>query len=283
MQKSERLASRRWVSVVLIFVAYALLSPVTFAALILFQPAKPDPVRYASAKRAFGVEAKDVTISAPSGQKLHAWLFRKPGAKFIALISHGQGGNVSTHVGLAATFVSIGCSALIYDYEGFGESGGKASLQAMLSDGQAAYTFLRDNEHFKPQQIIDCGVSLGSGVAANIAEHNPCSAVILISPFNSLRAVACERFPHFKFYPDALFPQPDLGADAFCKSNKNTPTLFVHGALDTTILARNAQELYDEAGCPKELIIKPNAHHGDFSTQFLAETIKSFLQKHRIG
>ena len=63
----------------------------------------------------------------------------------------------------------------------------------------------------------------------------------------------------------------------FIKSNRTIPVLLIHGQLDPIIPVHHARELYAMANSPKKLVIEPHVHHGDFSTLFIAEQIKSFL------
>jgi len=172
-----------------------------------------------------------------------------------------------------------GFSVLIYDYEGFGMSSGTASSKSMLDDGEAAFDFLTKTQHLEPSAIIQCGVSLGSGVASYVAKKHPCAAVVLISPYTSINQVAIERIPLLRCYPKSLFPEPDMGSLNFIKSNATIPVLFIHGANDPIISVHHAQELNNMAKSPHRLILEPKSHHGDFSTIFLADQIKLFARR----
>jgi hypothetical protein len=254
------------------------LSPLVLANFLLYMPVKV--IDYAGIPAtAFGANGKAINFPSANGKTLCGYLFKRPGARFTVLLSHGQGGNLETHFGLAKTMLQAGCSVMTYDYQGFGKSSGVASSINMQQDGEAAYRYLTDVQHLKPSEIILCGISLGSGVASHIAEKNRCAAVILISPYTSLKQVAIERNPLFRFYPASFFPQPDLGSLSFVRSNSAIPILLIHGVNDPIISAIHAQELDKAARAPHWLILEPKAHHGDFSTTFLSQQIKLFIEK----
>lgn len=263
---------------VLLSAVYLGLSPLVLANFLLYLPTRVENYS-AIPLQTFGAKGEPITFSAPSGNTLHGFFFDKPGSRFTVLLHHGQGGNLVTHFGLAKTMLLAGFSVLTYDYEGFGMSTGTASNRGMLQDGDAAYKFLVKQKKIPASTIIQCGVSLGTGVASHVAETHPCAAVILISPYKSINQVAIERIPLFTLYPSVLFPQPDMGSLSFIKSNQTIPVLMVHGANDPIISAHHAQDLNALSKSPHWLILEPKAHHGDFSTTFLSDQIKLFAQR----
>jgi pimeloyl-ACP methyl ester carboxylesterase len=277
MRKQKKLIAGLSATALLIG-AYFALSPIVLSNFLLYLPKRVTSYSGIPAN-VFGAKGQSVTFPASTGKNLHGFYFEKPGSRFTVLLHHGQGGDLETHFGLAKTILLAGFSVLIYDYEGFGMSPGTACNQSMQQDGEAAFKFLIETKHIKPFAIIECGVSLGSGVASHVAESHPCAAVILISPYISINQVAVERIPLFRCYPKMLFPQPDMGSLSFIRSNTTIPVLLIHGANDPIIGAHHAQELAAIAKSPHWLILEPKAHHGDFSTIFLADQIKLFAQR----
>ena len=275
--------SRRFVFLVALIVTvggiiYLALSPVALAQLFLYKPTKlsrfPD-----LPTSVFGARGRPVSFLSSSGRLLHGYFLEKPGSKFTVLLHHGQGGNIQTHFGLAKTVVSAGCSVLIYDYEGFGLSSGRPSNQHLLDDGDAACNYLMTIEQIPPSKIIQLGVSLGTGIASNVAMNHPCATVVLISPYTSLNQVFRDKNPLSHFYPSLLFPRPDLGAESFVRFNRSIPTLVIHGESDPIIDVHHAKDLVALSPETCTLVIAPDAHHGDFSTTFLAERIELFIQE----
>jgi pimeloyl-ACP methyl ester carboxylesterase len=76
-------------------------------------------------------------------------------------------------------------------YRGYGGSSGKPSETALFADAIALFDRVR-GEH---GQIMVMGRSLGSGIAVHLAAHRPVSRLVLVTPFDSIEAVATTRFP----------------------------------------------------------------------------------------
>jgi uncharacterized protein len=269
-----------WTAVIALFlvIAYFALSPLALSNIFVFQPKRVSNYNDIPLT-VMGAKGQAVSFTAPSGSMLHGFYFEMPHSKTTVLLHHGQGGNLSTHFGLAKTMMLAGYSVLTYDYEGFGMSKGTTSNEHLMQDGLAAYDFLVRTKHVDPANIMQCGVSLGTGVASSVAMNRPCAAVILISPYTSLNQVATDRIPIYRWYPPSLFPHPDMGSLEFIKSNFTIPVLMIHGANDPIIALHNSERLNDLAKCHHWLIVEPKAHHGDFFTVFLANKIKEFGQR----
>ncbi len=255
---------------------YFVLSPLMVARALLFVPQKYSSEKY-NIPSVLGIPREDVRFSTVAGKCLHGWYFIRPGSRYVLIIDHPQGGNIATHVGLAATGLLTGSSVLLYDYEGFGKSEGEPSTQALLDDGLAAYDFIAKTKLVPANKIVEMGVSLGTGVASYVTAHRKCAALILISPYASLRQASRDHLPWLNLYPDFAFPQPDLSQDEMIKTNISMPLLIVHGEKDNLVPMKNAQQIFNAARCPKKLVIDPSTHHGDYKLTFLSQTILTFL------
>lgn len=276
---TRKLSKRALLTILLVLIvsAYLALSPNSLSRAFLYQPQKV--ASYSGIPESFmGAQGRAVSFPSVDGKKLHGYFFKRPNAPYTFILHHGQGGNVATHFGLAKTVIMSGFSVLIYDYEGFGLSEGNPSNQALLNDGEAAYQYLTTVVRVKPDELIHLGVSLGTGIASDIASKQPCAAVVLISPYTSLNKIAIEHCALFGLYPPLFFPQPDLGSLEFIKSNTVTPVMIIHGKNDPIIAARHAEELYEHSRSPCFLVMEPKSHHGDLSTLFLATQFRNFAR-----
>lgn len=264
---------------ILLALTYLCFSPPVVAHFLLFFPSKLTDYGQLPSQ-VFGAQPEEVSFRTPTGNQISGLYFHKPGAKYTVVVHHGQGGNVLTNIGLAKTMLLSGCSALLYDYEGYGLSQGDASLNNILQDGDAATEFLVREKKISDERIIHCGYSLGTGVACHVAERRKCAAVVLIGSYESLTQSALERLPYLKFYPQSWFPKPDIGAIRFVQRNTTIPILLIHGAKDSLIPPRNAKKLYSMSRCPHRcLLVIPSVHHGDFSTLVLASHIHQFISE----
>jgi dienelactone hydrolase len=76
-------------------------------------------------------------------------------------------------------------------YRGYGPSQGRPSADAILADAVAA---LRHLHAQSDAPVIALGISIGSGPAAELARHGA-SGVVLVTPFDTLAAVARDAYP----------------------------------------------------------------------------------------
>ena len=208
------------------------------------------------------LETKEVVIPGPHNSKLAGLLIKKPGAKYIYFVSHGNGGNLGYRLNLAAYLTATGQSVFMYDYEGFGSSTGSASLANLVPDALSAYDYLTTKEGYKPDQIILYGESIGTGVTGSIMKERPSRAVILQSGFPSFMTAAKDRLWQLKIFPDWALPEPHFDTLSVVQG-KHPPLLFMHGVLDQTLPVQYSREMYKLASEPKLYYEVPKAGHND--------------------
>ena len=93
----------------------------------------------------FEVKREELLFTDSYGEKLKAWYFNLPKSDKIVLISEGNGGNMGWLTPLAELLLRCNCSVLLYDYEGYGDSGGSPSLRRLVDDGMCAYDYMSKN------------------------------------------------------------------------------------------------------------------------------------------
>ena len=78
-------------------------------------------------------------------------------------------------------------------YRGYLGSSGKPSEKALVADALALF----DRVAAGHKHIVVIGRSLGSGVAVQVASQRPVEKLVLVTPFDSLVALAARQFPYF--------------------------------------------------------------------------------------
>jgi pimeloyl-ACP methyl ester carboxylesterase len=78
-------------------------------------------------------------------------------------------------------------------YRGYGASDGRPAEAALVEDAVALYDEVRRRQ--PEARIAVLGRSLGSGVASALAARRPVDALVLVTPFDSLVAVAAQLLP----------------------------------------------------------------------------------------
>jgi len=112
-----------------------------------------------------------------------------PGA---VLYFGGNGEDVSSSLGpLAAAFPDR--EIVMLHYRGYGGSTGQPSEQALADDAAGLF----DKVHAEHPDVIVIGRSLGTGVAVRLASTRPVARLVLVTPYDSLLAIAQGQFPVF--------------------------------------------------------------------------------------
>src|SRR5690348_8892363 len=86
-----------------------------------------------------------------------------------------------------------------FHYRGYAPSQGSPSADALIADAPLVYDLVVDR--VKPKRVIVVGFSIGSGVATQLATRRPADGLILVTPFDSLKAVAQSMYPWLPIGP----------------------------------------------------------------------------------
>src|SRR5438067_13792055 len=87
-----------------------------------------------------------------------------------------------------------GMAVLAVNYRGYGESQGEPAEIFMVEDGCMLFDWMASRAHVDPRRIAVVGRSLGSGVAVQVAKQRPAHSVVLITPYDSILALAKRKF-----------------------------------------------------------------------------------------
>jgi len=86
-------------------------------------------------------------------------------------------------------------SLALVNYRGYGASEGSPSERALFADALLVLDALRERPDVDPARVALVGRSLGSGVATYVAANRPVAGVALVSPYDSVTALARRQFP----------------------------------------------------------------------------------------
>jgi uncharacterized protein len=168
--------------------------------------------------------ADEITID-NNGVELHGWVLHPGKARAVIYF----GGNSESITNRRDYFDSLFADYSVYlvNYRGYGKSQGQPSERALFADALAIY------DRIRPQydSITAYGRSLGSGVAIYLAAQRPVDKLILLTPYDSVAAVAQATYP--------LFPIRYLIKDRFdsatLASQIDAPVLIASAELDRVI------------------------------------------------
>ena len=144
--------------------------------------------------------AKRLQFKGPSGDRLVAIHF-PPEGKASGLLVLGFGGNAwnAQDVGEYLNEIYPAADVMTFYFRGYAPSQGSPSAEALIEDAPACFDFAR--EQVEAKHVIAVGFSIGSGVAAALSAERELDGVILVTPFDSLKAVAEAAVPWLPIGP----------------------------------------------------------------------------------
>jgi dienelactone hydrolase len=155
----------------------------------------PTVAREVKSPRSSGHRTRPVVLRARDGTRLCGWLMTPlaPGKHPAVIYFGGRSEEVSWVVRDAGKLFP-GMAVLAVNYRGYGESHGVPAEIHMIEDGCMLFDWMAAHDHVDARRIAVVGRSLGSGVAVQVAKERPAHSVVLITPYDSILAIAKRKF-----------------------------------------------------------------------------------------
>ena len=204
-----------------------------------------------------------------SGDKrLHGWFFPAKGeAKGTVIHCHGNAGNITGHFPFVEWMPARGWNALVFDYQGYGQSEGRPTRAGTIADANAAIDYARSRDDVDESRLVLFGQSLGGAIATVVAaDRRDLCSVAIEGAFSDYRREAhfvCTR----TLFLWAIAPLTRLlvgpGFDPIdCVGRITpTPTFFITGTADAVCDYRQTLDLHEAAGEPKSLWVIEGGEH----------------------
>jgi uncharacterized protein len=209
---------------------------------------------------ALDLPVERLEILTEDGIKLVSWIVQSDSEAPWLIVCNGNAGNLSEfdrpvhYAGLHR----LGLNLLVFDYRGYGESGGAPTEQGLYRDAEAAYRYLRESRRIPAERIIVFGHSLGSAVAVDLVSRFPAAGLILDGAFTSAIDRGQELFPYI--------PVRWIAVSRFGSLQKmaglTIPKLFLHAHADDVIPLAHGRRLF-EAAPPPKTFVQLEGGHGD--------------------
>lgn len=211
-----------------------------------------------------GLKYEEVGFFSADGTRLSGWFIPVVGssAKGTVLHLHGNAENMTSHYDFVSWLPLHGFNLMVFDYRGYGKSGGKPGREGVYQDSRAALNYLRSRKDIDHTRLLLLGQSLGGAQAITVVgngDRQGVRAVVSDSTFYSYRSIVRDtigRMPLLSFFrtplsqiliSDRLSP-----ADAVARIAP-IPLLLIHGTRDQVIPFSHAEQLYARAGQPATL------------------------------
>jgi len=206
--------------------------------------------------------AEEVTVASGDGKRLRGWFVKgstHPARMPLVIYFGGNAEEVSWLVSMARRFA--GWSLLLLNYRGYGQSEGTPGETALFDDALLAYDYATHRADVDSARIVAMGRSLGSGVAVHLAANRPVRGVILVSPYDSMVALAKYHYP---FLPVSLLLRHRF--DSLSRAPLiDVPLLCLLAAEDRVVPGERSRVLFDAWHGVKTLREIARADHDSIS------------------
>ncbi len=226
---------------------------------LFYFPTRDEPTTPA----AWGFKYEPVDFKSGDGTPLHGWFIpgRSKQAKATVVFSHGNAGSISYHMGFVMWLAEAGYNVLMYDYRGFGKSGGTVDRRGMIDDVKAAFAYAAKRKDVDHTRLISYGHSLGGAQSVTALGETPVKglrAIIIDGAFASYQTMASVIGGQL----GASLVTDELSPKDFVKKLSPVPLLVVHGDRDEVVPISQGKQLYEAAGQPKTLFEVKTGRHG---------------------
>jgi fermentation-respiration switch protein FrsA (DUF1100 family) len=209
-------------------------------------------------------ESGRISYDAVDGQRLTGFMVGDPkSAPGVLLCFHGNADLAVWQLDWArAVERHTRYAVFLAEYRGYMALGGSPTYSSTKLDARAAYDHLRIGFGVDRTRMAYFGHSLGSGVAAELAEIHPPAVLLLQSPFSSARAMA-----RFIVWPHIAVVWRAISRIHFdtrrAVSKLDVPVSVAHGRRDRVVPLRMGIEVYEAARRKGQLLVVESAGHND--------------------
>lgn len=195
-------------------------------------------------------------IAMADGTKVTVWSAEGKSGAPAVLYFHGNSRTLSARHKRFKYVLDSGYGLYAPTYRGYPGSDGSPSEAAIVSDALEHY----DRLAATGVPVILHGESLGTGVAAAVAEQRPDAALLVLeAPYTVLVDIASQQYPWLPV--KMLMKDPMLTRERI--KNVESPVLILHGTDDRIIPVGHGKRVFDLAPEPKELKIVDGVSHSD--------------------
>ncbi len=222
-------------------------------------------------------DAEEISLPTADGHRLHGWFVPNGavGGQAPALIYFGGNAEEVSPLALQAAQLG-GISFVLFNYRGYGLSTGEPGEKALFEDALEIYDRIASLPQVDRKRIVVMGRSLGSGVATYLASRRPVAAVVLVTPYDSLAAVARTHYPYLL---TGLLLRHAFDSAARARTI-DAPMLALIAGGDTIIPPKHGEALAKAWRGPAAAVVLPGVGHDDISLHpGYWKAIRDFLRK----
>ena len=193
-------------------------------------------------------------------------------SKNIIIMFHGNAEDIFGARNMAdAICQKVHMNIILVEYPSYSLYQKEPSSEELLNDTKIIYDFIKERFKISDKNIFIIGRSIGTSPAIYLASERKPNALITISAFTSIKAVADNLVGFLK-----IFVKERLVSIDYIKK----VTLLIHGQQDPLIPFKETIALKDNCDCPFEVVLPTQMTHNDFDLDVdIIEPINRFIAK----
>jgi pimeloyl-ACP methyl ester carboxylesterase len=186
--------------------------------------------------------ADHLMVKTPDGEALEGILIPADEPDASRTLILGFGGNAWNGQDVAEYLHEIypDRDVVTFHYRGYAPSTGSPSGEALVADAPLMFDAAVDR--LKPERVIGVGFSIGTGVAAQLCAKRKLNGLILVTAFDSLKAVAQGMYP---WLPIGPFFSHDIDA-AGPLSGNSLPVGIIAAERDEIVVPERTEALREQ-------------------------------------
>jgi pimeloyl-ACP methyl ester carboxylesterase len=192
--------------------------------------------------------------------------------KYKAILYFGGNGDTVARSAFAYDRFFPDHTVYLVNYRGYGGSSGEPTEKGLYSDALAIFDEIRS----KHNNISVLGRSLGSGIATYLASKREFDKLVLITPCDSAKSMAQERFP---IYPMSILLKDKYDSVSRVKDIEEK-TLVLIAEKDRVITMNHSQRLIDAFPASKVEVqtIENAGHNNILQDESYYHVLQTFLK-----
>ena len=184
-----------------------------------------------------GPGGERLALETPDGVRLVGSLHRaRRPSRGLLLVFGGNAEDTDWRLRDLAAFID-GLDLAGFFYRGYGPSGGTPGQDTLVADAVLIHDRLV--ARLRPARVLAAGFSLGAGVVAELARRRRLDGAVLVTPFDSVEALAAAHYP---FVPVRRLLRHPFRADAALRGLA-LPVAVIGAGHDAVVPPRHTERL----------------------------------------
>jgi fermentation-respiration switch protein FrsA (DUF1100 family) len=183
-----------------------------------------------------------VYVTSARGDRIAVLLLKAPSEPRSAptiIFFYGNAMCVADSLDICLDWRRLGANVVCMEYPGYGLSSGRPGETQFYAASDAVYDYLAQRGDIDMSRLIPTGLSIGTGVAVDLASRKNVAALAMLAPYTSLADLARHAMP---ILPTGVILKHHFRNEEKIKSLE-LPILMIHGRNDTIIPHRMSDEL----------------------------------------